>query len=132
MATINYSELSGVRVAIVDDELAFTLALKELLTATGAQVTVYDNPRDLVVVLTSSPETFDLIITDEMMPQMTGTDLARELRVINPGLPIILYTGYANCIDKEIIAAIGISRVVTKPIKFSSFLDEISSVLMQE
>jgi CheY-like chemotaxis protein len=60
---------------------------------------------------------FDLVITDQTMPRMTGLELARELLALRSDLPIILYTGFSDGISPQDIRAAGVRALVTKPIE---------------
>ncbi len=75
---------------------------------------------------------FDLVITDQTMPNMTGKDLAKELMVIRPDIPIILCTGFSEKIDERRAREMGISAFVMKPIVMRQITDTIREVLDQE
>ena len=62
-----------------------------------------------------SNDNFDLIITDQSMPNMSGTDLARMVLEIRPELPVILATRYSTTINPEKARAIGIRELLMKP-----------------
>ena len=64
----------------------------------------------------ADPQRFDLVLTDEVMPEMTGTELATELHRIRPDLPIVLMTGYVESIPSRGLAAAGIREVLKKPL----------------
>jgi len=65
-----------------------------MLQKLGYRVISQTDPRVALQLFRSAPEQFDLIITDQAMPHMNGTELARELTRIRPDLPVILCTGY--------------------------------------
>ncbi len=62
------------------------------------------------------PGEFDLVITDQTMPQMTGVALARRLRTIRKALPVILCTGYSETLSGDVVDEVGIRELVLKPI----------------
>ena len=72
----------------------------------------------------SSPRArrFDLVITDQTMPRMTGIELARELLAIRPELPVILYTGYADGVMDAQIDAAGVRAMMRKPVEPAQLL----------
>ncbi len=72
-------------------------------------------------------DTFDLVITDQTMPGMTGSDLARRILQIRPFMPIILCTGYSNLISEEKAKSLGIKGFAMKPLARKSI-----SVLIRE
>jgi CheY-like chemotaxis protein len=59
---------------------------------------------------------FDLVITDQTMPNMTGADMAREMMRIRPDIPVILCTGYSEIISEAKARAIGIRKFIMKPL----------------
>ena len=64
----------------------------------------------------NQPDAFDLIITDQTMPDMTGSDLARRMLQIRPEMPIILCTGYSSLISEEKARSFGIKGFALKPL----------------
>ena len=77
----------------------------------------------------SALASFDLVITDMTMPQMTGDKLAKEILNIRPGMPIILCSGYSENIDAEKARALGIRKYIEKPLNMSNFVASIRKVL---
>jgi CheY-like chemotaxis protein len=104
------------RVLFVDDEKVLTTVWRQLLARMGYQVTVYTSSPDALVAFRSTPHSFDLVITDQTMPHITGETLVGELRRIRSDIPVILCTGYNPLIDAERAAALGIDAFLLKPI----------------
>jgi CheY-like chemotaxis protein len=75
------------------------------------------------------PAAFDLVITDQHMPGMTGDSLARRMRKVRPDLPIILFTGFSSEISEESAREAGIDEVVPKPVLASQLTSAIRRVL---
>jgi DNA-binding NtrC family response regulator len=61
------------------------------------------------------PQQYDLVITDQTMPQMTGIELAKELLTIRPDLPVVLCTGFSQEMSPEDAKAMGIREFLMKP-----------------
>ncbi|MBF0496539.1 MAG: response regulator, partial [Deltaproteobacteria bacterium] len=80
-------------------------------------------------VFQAQPDQFDLVMTDYTMPQMTGVDLAREVLMIRPDMPIILCTGFSEMISEEKAKALGILEFVMKPLNRSDTAQVIRRVL---
>jgi CheY-like chemotaxis protein len=80
-------------------------------------------------IFKDQPEAFDLVITDQTMPGMTGFDLARRLRQIRLDLPIILCTGYSSQVSKEKANPHGIKGFAMKPLARNDFATLIRKVL---
>jgi CheY-like chemotaxis protein len=64
----------------------------------------------------ANPQRFDLVLTDEVMPHMTGTELAEAVHETRPDLPIVLMTGYTGPVEVEQVRAAGVSEVLKKPL----------------
>ena len=65
---------------------------------------------------------YDLVITDQTMPRMTGLELTRELLAIRPGLPVVLYTGYADGVMDAQVEAAGVRALLRKPVEPAQLL----------
>jgi CheY-like chemotaxis protein len=70
-----------------------------------------------------NPDRFDLVLTDQTMPRLSGIALARELSTLRPGLPILLCTGNADSIAPDAIAKAGIRAVLGKPVEPAALLE---------
>ncbi|MBM9604983.1 ATP-binding response regulator [Desulfopila inferna] len=112
-------------ILLVDDEEPLLEMVKNMLELMGYQVTSCISSRDALHVFEQSPDTFDLVITDQTMPGMTGFELAGKILSIRTGMPIVLCTGYSPNISRKSIAALGIKELVLKPLA----LDEFSNVI---
>ena len=86
------------RILFVDDEEALSILARETLVRLGYDVTVSTSSLDALAAFRATPLRFDLVITDQTMPAMTGETLVRELRRIRPDIPVILCTGYSPLI----------------------------------
>jgi CheY-like chemotaxis protein len=102
-------------ILFVDDEESLSTLARETLVRLGYDVTVSTSSLDALAVFRATPLRFDLVITDQTMPAMTGETLVRELRQIRPDIPIILCTGYSPLIDAERAAVLGIDVFLLKP-----------------
>ena len=75
------------------------------------------------------PDEFDLVITDQVMPGVTGLDLAREIFKVSRQTPVILITGYSETVSPEQAKAAGIREFVMKPITRKEVAETIRKVL---
>ena len=80
----------------------------------------------------NQPNDFDLVITDQTMPGMTGQDLARRMLQIRPNLPIILCTGYSSLISEEKIKSLGIKGFAMKPLAKKDIAVLIRKILEED
>jgi two-component system cell cycle sensor histidine kinase/response regulator CckA len=117
------------RVLLVDDEPAVAEFMAELLGSWGLEVTVHQNPVEAWALFADDPEKYDLVVTDQTMPRLTGLDLARTLLTRRPELPVILYTGYAERLTEAQTRGSGIRAFVTKPIDIGAFFTLVEGLL---
>ena len=103
-------------ILLVDDEKALTQMSTQMLERIGYQVTVCNSGVEALALFSRAPESFDLIISDLTMPQMTGRDLALEIAKIRSDIPLILCTGYSEHVTDEMVAAIGVEALLHKPL----------------
>ena len=75
------------------------------------------------------PDRYDLIITDQGMPKMTGVQFAKTLTKLRPDIPIILCTGFSEVVSGEEARAIGIKGVILKPVLIGNLAETIRHVL---
>jgi len=116
-------------ILIVDDERAIRRFCQRSLTPLGYRVHCTGDPLMALVDFKKDPAAFDLVITDQHMPGMTGDSLARRMRKVRPDLPIILFTGFSSEISEESAREAGIDEVVPKPVLASQLTSAIRRVL---
>ena len=104
------------RILFLDDEEMLARMGKVILERLGYKVTTHTRSIEALADFMRDPQKFDLVITDQTMPTMTGTDLARRLLQIRPDLPIILCTGYSSLVDKDSTRDMGIKAFALKPL----------------
>ena len=116
-------------ILLIDDEELLVDLGQTMLERLGYKVTVCCSSLDALTTFQNSPEDFDIVITDQTMPEMTGSDLARRMLQIRPDIPIILCTGYSNVIDNETARSLGIKRFVLKPLTMKKIAQLLHEVL---
>ncbi len=104
------------RILFVDDEEALAEMGEELLAELGYEVACHTSSRQALAAFRLDPSRFDLVITDQTMPEMTGVQLVGELLAIRPDIPVILCTGFSHAVDEESAQAAGIKGFVMKPL----------------
>jgi PAS domain S-box-containing protein len=103
-------------ILFVDDEELLAQMGHDMLSRLGYRVTACGSSLEALATFQRSPGDFDLVITDQTMPDMTGLDLARRMLQIRPDIPIILCTGYSNLVDEKKAKSVGIREFVLKPL----------------
>jgi DNA-binding NtrC family response regulator len=89
---------------------------KEILTKLGYEMTSRLNAREALALFRLDPSRFDLVISDQTMPGLTGINLARELLALRPEMPIIMCTGFSDLVDADSAQAAGIKAFAMKPL----------------
>jgi len=116
-------------ILFVDDERSLCDIGKLKLEKLGYRVTAHHSSKEALDFFKANPDSFDLIISDQTMPEMTGSLLALEIFRLRPTIPFILCTGYTTAITKEKALAIGISRFIEKPVSKSTFANAVREVI---
>jgi DNA-binding NtrC family response regulator len=111
------------RCAAADDEQPLVPLAEETLAALGYEPVGFDQSTAALAAFRAAPDRFDLVLTDDIMPGMTGTELAAELHALRPGLPIILMTGAGRPMRAQHLRAAGVREVVKKPLLAASLAD---------
>jgi len=103
------------RILLIDDEESLVEIGAEILGLLGYRVTAKTNSLEAFEAFKTNPDNFDLVITDQTMPNMSGTELAVELLKIRSDISIVLCTGYSSKISDDMIKEIGIADYFMKP-----------------
>ena len=117
------------RLLIVDDEKAIVEVSKEMLEGLGYRVETRTSSREAFEAFKKRPADYDLVITDQTMPHMTGLELASEINRIRTDIPIILCTGFSASFAKEKAKAAGIREIILKPILMGKLAQAIRRIL---
>jgi PAS domain S-box-containing protein len=117
------------RILFIDDEESLANLGQQILNHLGYQVTTIVSSTEALKEFRARPDDFDLVITDQTMPNITGMELAREFLRIRPNMPIILCSGYSDQVTKERLKASGIRRYVMKPFAKGEIAEIIRNVL---
>ncbi|MBU2513486.1 PAS domain S-box protein [bacterium] len=130
---ISKEQLSGQeRILVVDDEHSVMVMEREILKELGYKVSGFDASTDALKAFRSCPHEYDLVITDQTMPKMTGAELAEHLLTVRPDIPIILITGYSEIISEEQAINIGIEKYLLKPLDITKLVGSMREVLDQK
>jgi len=119
----------GETVMIVDDEGMLVALAEEMLAGLGYEPVGYGSSSTALRAFLANPQRFDLVLTDEAMPDLVGTELAREIRLIRPEVPIILMSGHGGAALANRAAAIGVNEVLHKPLQRADLAESLARVL---
>jgi PAS domain S-box-containing protein len=106
----------GERILVVDDEELLTELSQKTLVELGYHVEATMRPAAALAMVRASPHRFELVLTDQSMPGMSGILLASEIRKIRPELPVVLMTGYSVSLTPQVLEAAGVCQLLLKPI----------------
>jgi PAS domain S-box-containing protein len=120
------------RVLFVDDEEPLTILGKIMIESLGYSVLTKTSSLEALEMFRSRPDEFDLLITDYTMPDMTGIDLAKEVRQIRANMPVILCTGLNDFLKGMDIAGFGVQELIYKPINRRVISRAIKHILQIE
>jgi len=120
-------------ILLVDDEEDMVVrVLKKILEDLGYNVVAKYSGNQAFKVFCEDPEWFDLVITDQTMPKMTGIELSRRLLQVRPDIPIILISGFSQVISSEMIKEIGIKQFITKPFEIQELANIMRKLLDEQ
>ncbi len=116
---------TGQRILFVDDESQITDLVQRMLGKRNFQVQTFNSPLLAWEKFQRDPDSFDILITDQSMPEMTGTELIARMHHLRPDLPVLICTGYGE--EQRITRLLPqhLSRVLQKPINFTELVDMI-------
>jgi len=119
----------GQTVLIVDDERPLVALAEEMLAELGYEPIGFSSSRAALEAFREAPQHFDIVLTDETMPEVVGTDLAREIRVLRSDIPIVLMSGYSGTQLHQRAQAVGIREVLRKPLQSKDIAECLGRVL---
>ncbi|MCP3891229.1 MAG: response regulator [Desulfobulbaceae bacterium] len=127
--TVEPIPIGNENILFIDDEEILAEMGKDMLERLGYHVTVRKGSLEALETFQNQPDQFDVIITDQTMPGMTGVDLARRMLQIRPDIPVILCTGYSSVISEDKAKSMGIKEFALKPFGKNDIAQLIRKVL---
>ena len=119
----------GQRILLVDDEPMIIKLNKTILERLGYEVSSTTRSFDALERISREPHFFDLVITDQTMPGLTGVELSQNILKIRPDLPIILCTGYSAILSEADALSVGIQKYLRKPVSRKLLSTAVKEVL---
>jgi CheY-like chemotaxis protein len=104
-----------VKAFFVDDDFSITRMAKVVLPKYGIEVECENDSSRAKALLEKNVNDFDVLITDQVMPSVSGIDLARHALELHPSLPVIICTGYSDSISSDDLNAVGVRTCLLKP-----------------
>ncbi len=125
------SLVRGGHILIVDDDEKLAQLFGEVLGAHGLRVSVFSDSEQALEAFRAAPRSFDVVLSDQSMPKLTGMELTQSMRSIRPELPIVLCTGYSNMLNDDVAARHRV-ELMYKPVSFSVLLGKIETLLKDQ
>ena len=100
-----------------------------MLEKIGYNVIACTHSREALDKFEAQPGEFDLVITDQSMPNLSGIQLGKRMKKIRPDVPIILSTGYSDIFDFKLAQAAGIEGYLSKPYSIQKMSETVRSTL---
>lgn len=120
------------RILLVDDDPQVARLGAETLECLGYQVVSVTDPHEALSRFAEEANNFNLLLTDQTMPGLSGSELARQVRQINPAVPVILMTGNSAKISQENLVEYGISAFCQKPLQLTELSQLLRDVLQED
>jgi PAS domain S-box-containing protein len=121
----------GQVILAVDDEPDVLHALEEMLASLGYEPVGFNSSREALEAVRQNPRRFDAVVSDEVMPELTGTQMSLELRKLNPTLPIVIASGYGGAGFETRALSAGVNRVLKKPYRMSDIGESLAAFFVQ-
>jgi PAS domain S-box-containing protein len=119
----------GESVMVVDDEKSLVALAEEVLAEIGYEPVGFSSSTVALEAFRAAPQRFDIVLTDEVMPDLLGTDLAREIRLLRPDIPIVLTSGYSGAPLHARARAVAIQEVLRKPLRSKDIAECFGRIL---
>lgn len=117
------------QVLLIDDEPMVLSSVQRALERLGYKVSAFRDPEEALDAFRSKPRDFDLIVTDQTMPRVTGAQLAGEVMRVRPDVPVILCTGFSEVISEQEAKDMGIRELIMKPATTKDLGEALNRVL---
>lgn len=117
------------RILCVDDEESIAGMMERLLSSLGYEVETTTEAMEALEKFKNAPDYYDIIITDQTMPKLTGVELTKEVLSLRPDMPVILFTGFSHSVDEKTAREAGVRDFVMKPVSKRVLADVISRAL---
>jgi PAS domain S-box-containing protein len=120
---------NGERVLLVDDDANVLAMTAEVLSRLGYEPVSFSDSHAALAAFEAAPRSFDVVVTDDVIPGLTGTGLASALRLQRRELPILLVSGYSGPILAQRALAAGVSELLVKPLQSRDIAAALARVL---
>jgi len=117
---------AGQVILAVDDEVDVLHALEEMLAQLGYEPVGFSDSREALKAARADPRRFDAMVSDEVMPELIGTQLTAEIRKLNPTMPVVSASGYGGAGFEARALSAGVNRVLRKPYRMAEIAEALA------
>jgi len=117
------------RILVVEDEDALLKVMAQMVERLGYKAVLASSSVQAFDLFRENADGFDLVVTDQTMPQLTGAELAKKILMLRPDIPVIICTGFSDLVSREIAEDIGIREFIMKPITIKKLAATFRRVL---
>ncbi len=117
------------RILLVDDDALTAESLESALNRFDYSVVCFQSSLEALTSFQRDPREYDLVLTDQRMPELKGDELAQEMLHIRPDIPIILFTGFTGVMTDTEAKTKGIREFLEKPFSLHVLIGTIRRVL---
>jgi len=122
----------GEGVMIIDDERALVALAEEMVAELGYEPAGFQSSPAALAAFRADPQRYSVVVTDETMPNLVGTDLAREINRLSPDTPILLMSGYTGKKLADRARAAGVTEVLRKPLVSRDIAEALARALLAD
>jgi nitrogen-specific signal transduction histidine kinase/CheY-like chemotaxis protein len=116
------------KIVIIDDETSIATSMQSILENFGYSVSAFTDAAAALTAIKADPNSFDLVITDYSMPQITGLELVEKLKKAGVRIPVILVSGFVGEKVEDAARHAGVSVVIAKPVSTYQLTDALHQV----
>jgi CheY-like chemotaxis protein len=120
---------NGERVLLIDDQTLVLNVTAEILARLGYEPVSFSDGRAALAAFEAAPARFDVVVTDEVMPGLSGTAVASVVRRVRPDLPIVLMSGHRGPLLTQQALTAGVTELLTKPLQSREIATALARVL---
>jgi PAS domain S-box-containing protein len=122
---------NGETILLVDDEESLVRLGEEMIAELGYEPVGFTSSKAALATFQAEPQRFNVVLSDEAMPEMTGSELVREIRRIRPDIPIVMMSGYVTAGLSGRARDAGVAEVLSKPLVSRDIARSLASALRQ-
>ena len=116
-------------ILLVDDEGSLARLGQRLLESAGFEVTAHTSSLHALESFRMNPNHYDLLITDNRMPHMTGLELVEQILTLRPNVPVLMVTGVGESMSLDALKMRGVTRVLSKPYESAALEAAVKEII---